>query len=127
MASLLIKAQVANQLDAATCYQRGDVVVVAPDAHEWGGSEGLPNFLQLDVPGLPVAEVGHLVTDERQRLEDVTPAVLRKMPKLLSRVAKTKDRKVIKRRQFLVDLEGIHFIDGRASVGSITEINKRTG
>jgi len=26
------------------CYKRGDVVVVMPDGHPWGSSEGLPDF-----------------------------------------------------------------------------------
>ena len=42
--------------DQQKCYKRGDIVVVKPDGHNWGKEEGLPKFVKIKIPGLPVSE-----------------------------------------------------------------------
>lgn len=36
----------------ASSFKRGDIVMVKGDAHLWGGSERLPGFIIVKVPGL---------------------------------------------------------------------------
>lgn len=61
MAELLIKATSAShadpEKDEAGCYKKGDIVGLQPDGHEWGAKEGLPTFVRVKVPGLPVATI----------------------------------------------------------------------
>jgi hypothetical protein len=37
----------------ATRSRRGDPIVVKPDGHVWGREEGLPNYVSLDLDGVP--------------------------------------------------------------------------
>lgn len=67
MAEVLVKAVSVSHTDpvkdARGCYKVGDPVVVMPDGHVWGVSEGLPNFWIVKVPGATVAELeGYLVS-----------------------------------------------------------------
>ncbi len=38
------------------CYKAGDPVVVMPDGHVWGASEGLPAFWRVTVTGMTVEQ-----------------------------------------------------------------------
>jgi len=52
MAELLIRLKNNTNPDPVKdrmCYKRGDVVVVMPDGHPWGNSEGLPDFAVVSV------------------------------------------------------------------------------
>jgi hypothetical protein len=67
MAEALVKAISATHADPVKdlrgCYKAGDIVVVMPDGHVWGGSEGLPLFWIVKVPGATVAQLeGYLVS-----------------------------------------------------------------
>jgi hypothetical protein len=61
MAECLVKAISVTNIDPVKdirgCYKSGDVVVVMPDGHLWGASEGLPNFWIVKVPGATVAQL----------------------------------------------------------------------
>jgi hypothetical protein len=61
MAEILIKAVDATMpdptLDAQQSFKRGHPVVVMPDGWNWGAAEGLPIFVILKIPGLPVSAV----------------------------------------------------------------------
>lgn len=61
MAEILVKAVDAEhsdpQKDARGCYKRGMPVVVMPDGHRWGKKEGLPKFVIIKMPGVPVETV----------------------------------------------------------------------
>lgn len=37
-------------------FQKGDVVCVKPDGHQWGKKEGLPKFIVVKVPNMTVEE-----------------------------------------------------------------------
>ncbi|MEK6532107.1 MAG: hypothetical protein AABZ23_06425 [Deltaproteobacteria bacterium] len=66
MAEFLIKAVDStnpNPSKDVMCYKRGDIVVVMPDGHAWGGEERLPAFLKVFVHGLPV-DAGYQTTHE---------------------------------------------------------------
>jgi hypothetical protein len=61
MAELLIKAIDASNPDPSKdesgCYKKGDIVHVSDDGHEWGSQEGLPTFVVVKCPGVPVATI----------------------------------------------------------------------
>lgn len=61
MAEILIKAISAAHADPMKdqrgCYKRGMPVVVMPDGHPWGLEEGLPKFVLLKIPLIPVPVV----------------------------------------------------------------------
>ncbi len=61
MAEILVKAISVTNADSVKdrrgCYKRGDPVLVKPDGHEWGSSEGLPKFIKVKLPGTSVATV----------------------------------------------------------------------
>lgn len=74
MAELLIKAQTTWTnpdpiIDARGVYKKGDIVVVRPDGHEWGGEENLPNFVLLKVPGVTVEQVENRIEEWHQIIE----------------------------------------------------------
>jgi len=41
----------------STRRRRGDIVSVFPDGHEWGTAERLPDYVSLDMTGVPVSEM----------------------------------------------------------------------
>ncbi len=80
MAEFLIKAIDANHLnpvkDKSGCYKRGDVVVVHPDGHEWGKSEGPPKFVIVKIPGMTVEEAQKYVKSEGDAPDPENPITL---------------------------------------------------
>jgi hypothetical protein len=74
MAELLVKAiDVTHKnsvKDKAGCYKRGDVVVVMPDAHEWGNEERLPKFMMIKIPDLSVKDARKYIKSE---IDDTDP------------------------------------------------------
>jgi hypothetical protein len=72
MAEILIKARDHTHPDPIKdqrgAYKRGMPVVVMPDGHQWGASEGLPAFVVLKLPGISVERVQqfleHIAVDE---------------------------------------------------------------
>jgi len=60
MAEILIKAVAAthsNPKKDRHCYKRGMPVIVMPDGHKWGSSEGLPKFVVIKIPGITRAKI----------------------------------------------------------------------
>ena len=61
MAEFLVKAVDAIHPDPAKdargCFKTGDVVVAAPDGHQWGAAERLPRFVVIKIPGLALEDV----------------------------------------------------------------------
>lgn len=43
--------------DQRGAYKAGMPVVVMPDGHQWGREEGLPKFVVIKIPGVPVESV----------------------------------------------------------------------
>jgi len=74
MAEFLVKAIDAVHSDPVKdkqgCYKRGDVVVVMPDGNVWGKAEGLPKFVIVKVPGLPVDQARKYVESEADATGD---------------------------------------------------------
>jgi len=72
MAQILVMAIDKNHadpdIDRRGCYKRGYPVVVMPDSHTWGREEGLPSFVVIKIPGVPVEKVRKYIEPE---LEDV--------------------------------------------------------
>jgi hypothetical protein len=58
MCEILVKAvSVTNpdpDKDQRGCYKRGYLVLIMPDGHVWGREEGLPKFVVIKLPGVPV-------------------------------------------------------------------------
>lgn len=54
MAELLILAKTAEMKNAK--WNRGDVIAVMPDGHEWGKEERLPKFYVVRIPRAPVED-----------------------------------------------------------------------
>jgi len=80
MAQILVMARDNTHADPDTdrrgCYKRGYPVVVMPDTHTWGREEGLPTFVVIKIPGVPVEKVRKYIepqledtTDERGRYQ----------------------------------------------------------
>lgn len=129
MARILVKAFDAVNADPEInkrgCYKQSDVVVVMPDGHVWSPLEGLPKFLQLDLPGVPVEQISHLRNSEQEQPNDFTSPALRRIKRLFMQVSKKRERQVTRRRQYALDLSAVTFTDGYASVAALSEINKR--
>jgi len=129
MARFLIKAEDSTNADEAVdkrgCYKRGDIVVVMPDDHIWGGAEGLPTFLHIDVPSVSVEDAEYLRQSEEETAKELTTAALRQIPKLFHAVMRHAERGTITRRQYAIDLAGVVFAEGAATVANPTKIDKR--
>lgn len=52
----------------ATSPRRGDLVVAMKDGHVWGREEGLPNFVSLDMDGVPKEEMRQFTVAEESVL-----------------------------------------------------------
>jgi len=128
MARLLIKAVDATSPDPAKdkagCYKLGDIVVIRDDSHEWSPSEGLPAFLQLDIVGDP-EQVQFLEATENEQGADLTTPAIRKILGLSNKIIRINERKTLRRRQYQVDLTGVVFAEGKATLANPTYINKR--
>lgn len=78
MAEILIKAIDNTHPDPIKnlrgCYKAGDPVAVFDDGHAWGKEEGPPKFFILKLPGVPAAQVRHLI----QPLVDANQTLLRR-------------------------------------------------
>lgn len=59
---------------------RGDPIVAMPDGHKWGSAERLPNFVSLDLEGVPVEEIRKFIVHEESNLVSHTgkPVIRRK-------------------------------------------------
>jgi len=108
MARLLVKAidhtHPEPTKDKQGVYKRGDVVCVMPDDHIWGGKEGPPKFEQVDMPGVSVDEVKHLIVPETQTIDEVVSTAARKNKRLFRLLSKNKERGIKTRRRFSLDL-----------------------
>jgi hypothetical protein len=130
MARLLIKAVDSVHADPLTdkqgCYKRGDVVSVQEDSHNWGGKEGLPTFLQLNIAGIPKASLDYLVSSDNETSVDLTTPALRRIKKLAAKVIKQAERKTKIRRRFQLDLSQYTFNNGVAEASALfTQTDKR--
>lgn len=68
MAKLVVKGLDATHANPvkndAGCYKAGDVVAVMPDSYVPGNGEQPPAFVVVDVPGVPVQRLEHLLAEE---------------------------------------------------------------
>lgn len=89
-------------------YQRGDIVVVMPDGHGWGGAEGLPDFVRgrLSGDGLDVLRNEHTVP-AGERL----PNAVRASPRLWVSYIRMQMPERINRRRYHVDLDTLTIDD----------------
>lgn len=108
MARLLVKAvdhtHPDPKIDAQGAYKRGDVVCVMSDDHVWGGAEGLPKFEQIDLPGVPVESLQHMIGSEVERLDEIAGLAARKNPRLRRFISNQKFRDTKRRRRYTIDL-----------------------
>lgn len=51
-------------------YDRGDVIDIKPDGHEWGTEEGPPKFVIIEMPGRSVESLRHLMESEEEEDEE---------------------------------------------------------
>lgn len=109
MARLLVKATNYTHpdpnKDKQGAYKRGDVVAVVPDDHVWGKKEGLPSFEQVDMPGVSVAELKHLINSEIESSYEVISKAAWKNNRLRRLLSKTKSRNTKTRRRYSIDLD----------------------
>ncbi len=82
MAELLIKAIDAvhpdAEVDACHCYKQGMPVVVKEDGHQWGLSEGLPKFIVMKIPGVPVERVEKYIAHWSDITDPLKPIPIRR-------------------------------------------------
>ena len=52
----------------ATRSRRGDPIVAMDDGHVWGREEGLPNYVSLDITGLPKEKVRRFIVPDTSML-----------------------------------------------------------
>ena len=104
MAELLILNR-----DATTeqrSYKRGDIVVVMDDGHEWGGAEGLPDFVRASLPGVPRAMLADVVTMPHEiPAAELAPSAVRAIPRLYASYKREHPPEGITRRRYRVPLE----------------------
>ena len=127
MARLLIKAVDSVHPDPSAVYARGDVVVVMEDGHEWGGMEGLPDFLRLDVVGIPASDLLYLTDPQEAQQNESISLATRKINRMFLLLSRNQDKtkNVKNRRRFKVDTESISFADGKATDANPSIIDKR--
>jgi hypothetical protein len=69
MAEIIIKAVSATHsdqtIDRSGCYKKGFPVVIMPDNHLWGSSEGLPKFVIVKISGTSVETLQAYLSDWR--------------------------------------------------------------
>ena len=89
-------------------YKRGDIVVVMDDGHQWGGAEGLPDFVRgrLSGDGLDVLRNEHTVP-AGERL----PKAVRASPRLWVSYIRMQMPERINRRRYHVDLDTLTIDD----------------
>lgn len=61
-----------------TSAKKGDVIVVRPDGWSWGREEGLPRYVVIKMPGVPVEDVKHYEETLTEQVEIVEPVVISK-------------------------------------------------
>ena len=84
-------------------YKRGDVVVVRDDGHQWGGAEGLPDFVVAHLPGVSVAAVEAALTLPHQiEAAELASSALRTVPGLYRRYIRAQQPERITRRRYHV-------------------------
>ena len=127
MARLLVKAVDSASPDQAASYDRGDTVVVMEDSHEWGGMEGLPEFLQLDVSGASVSDLLYLTDPQEAQQNESMSLATRKIQRMFLVLNRNQDKaKNIKNsRRFKVDVDSISFTNGKATVSNVSPEDKR--
>lgn len=114
MARLLIKAvdytHPDPDKDRRAAYKRGDVVVVMPDGHVWGGAEGPPKFVQMDVPG-PAEDYTYLLTAPVDTPADMTSKAALRVPKIARLLKHVKTPAMRLRRRYSFDIDTQHVAD----------------
>lgn len=88
MAEILVKAVSSAALadltkDQRGSYKRGMPVVVMPDGHPWGAMEGLPNFVVIKFPLVPVARIQKFIEPEMTAINGESVTVRRRVFRLL--------------------------------------------
>ena len=118
MARLLVmavdKTHPDPELDKSGCFKLGDIVTVQADDHVWGSAEGLPNFIQVDIADVSVAEMEHLANYDLETSVELMSIAVRKSPRLKRLVTRNKDRKPVRQRRYSIDVNTQQITDKRA-------------
>lgn len=84
-------------------YKRGDIVVVRDDGHQWGGAEGLPDFIRASLPGVPAASIGSsLILPHETAAAELAPSAVRAVPRLYAAYCRAHPPEGITRRRYRV-------------------------
>jgi hypothetical protein len=75
-------------------YKRGMPVVVMPDGHPWGAKEGLPDFVVIKIPGVPVSTLQTLTDVQTEDALGVETGSM------------------VRRRRWVLDVDTINFVGG---------------
>ena len=124
MARLLLKA-VDSALLGNPAYAAGDVIVIYSDDHIWGAKQALPDFLQIDLPGVPVSDLSYLTRAQLEQPAQFLAPSTRAIARMDRLLQANKYRVVQERRQYKIDLSGVVFADGHATIEALPLTNKR--
>lgn len=131
MARLLVKAISAIHADPATdklsMYKAGDIVIVRPDGHVWGGMEGLPTFYQIDLPNVTPEQIPYLQEAHQESPDESSSVALKKIKRLFMKVSKLAPRNDIRRRRYAFDLTTITFTNGQATLTDFNQLQDKKG
>lgn len=107
-------------------YKRGDIVVVMPDGHQWGNSEGLPDFVRASLPGIPAASIGSsLILPHETVAAELAPSAVRAVPRLYAGYCREHPPERITRRRYRVPATLLDAqVDGRITV-SIADLQDK--
>jgi hypothetical protein len=119
MAKALVKAVDFVHPDPDTdrrgAHKRGDIILVRPDSHIWGTAEGPPKVVIVDVPDEWLTNADIHEDALRESRAQITPASVRKNPRMARLINRTKERKVLRRHRWSIDLDGANTLLDRRS------------
>jgi len=103
--------------DARGCHKRGDIIVVKPDAHVWSTAEQNPSsFALVDVPDSWLSDANDYTGPLVESASEIIPFSARKKPNQEQLIARTKERKLLRRHRYSIDLDGAGQLIDRRNV-----------
>jgi len=94
------------KVDREGAYKAGDVVDVREDGFDWGRPDATfePKFKIVRMPGIPVADLQHLIESEPETLRDRYPRAFLRIKRLAPALQKTIRGGIRRRRKYSFDI-----------------------
>lgn len=103
--ALICAVTVAATTNGGYAPERGDIIDLRPDGHNWGAKEGPPVFERLTVPDSMLSDANQYTSNLDEQPHKFIATSARKRRRMLRLALRQRPRNPIKWRRWAIDLD----------------------